>query len=1239
MPTENNFTVPEGTIIHDDGFPRLTYGGFVGSAIVNPAYAVHVKNSTAVVDFRDFFSLPDNPQNSRRYAVSTSIRHFRQQDYAWQMMRDANIPMYDVLYLPNGFLSAAITKVKKHLIGTTDGSFGDVLKKVLKQMTIRVAYKAATAAGDWYTTKIIDPLRCKLRNQQGELIENWPQNKNCIEQNNLQLEVPEELLLENAPEWMLPELKAYTAANGRNSLVLRIRINGKILKWLQKGWTAVQKAIPKIKEIIPVVVEGVNLIKMIVGVDGRVIANKVYRLHSIDDLMLKLNGQVSVRCISPMSRCPIIHDLFPLFVSRNGYTLDDLDVEWCTNFTDLARHEGFSSIDAMLNAARGVNGSRTIWKAYPYITAGLRDMGIEDGALTAGKAALPDEVDYRTGVYPLIDGDNIISSMDATGIGGKTSRSACWVYPKDGESAGEDDAPSIDFADEYSIGGNIPRSLGWELDPDFEASGGTMENVGRYLLHAEFEFSRINLYLDDEHGFRVPCSDASVSVLNFDTSKPVEHAVATLKIMAQGSTVLTAQFPYSVVEDNVKMMLSETTAPEVHIGSKILPQWLVNVASDRGQEEIGYKNIAALTTSGYTFTEPDMSEEGEYEIEITPVGSETVSSTVRVVAKDMFAGMSASEFREKYSFFGWLDDRLRKQPNERITASDIKFVLTSSDTGASVYYGTADSALVEKITVNGSEDMKLTEGLNYVVLETVKGTTWQFSVNIAKAVERVIFQWSEQGLAKFLEPISEKELFDAERGLKPEDFVCRAYYKGVASPRTLDPSEYDIEIRQPYEYYGSLGACYIRPYNIAGLNSAQYSLYDLALKYVFKQNEETRRVTLASFDFIPYINRGSYLRYSWLDPEDVDVELCYQTEGGGETRIWVNSLGPQLKYQVDPERGEDIFSRCIVRELEPLLRVKAILRTGETEFTAFPTRSQYHDPTRSVSGIKALMKNGFLEPPIETSPEHPYHLAYGQMLRPWMVWINAILPDGTVFKDMWGEVTIEGYDATQPGAQTVTVWYGDRTSEIDQEHVKSANLYVYVDEPDIVELKVLPKTARFFAGDAVSVNDFDVTAVSASGQEIDIPESEVMITEFTSTGDVNQTGMLTAQYPAEGTSLNGSIAAATYRYDIGEGGGGTEFNLPGLLVKVRNPKCWMYEVNPDFGLELACLVASDGSRTIVPLENVVVGPIDTTERGHYAVTVTVKPDNWTECFFSKPLKYEFDIAPDGKVTAKASIAA
>lgn len=1271
-----NVNLPENTVIQSDGMPRLTYGGFVGSANVDPRYAVKIKGKDVYVDVRDFFDVPVATRgNLRRNKASRLIRHTRRWSYAHQMAKQANIPMEDVIIIPNNegeeTVSGTVTDVDQHLIGVDFYKelplFPTlVVQRVKKMCTVRVAYKKVVGGKYLYTSRIIDPLTCNLLWQNRTKIESWPIEKNGIEENNIQLEIPDSVVLANAPEWMRSDLAAYKNANG--SLALRVPINGWWSKFKKGFMSVVRKVVNVAEKAIPIVKKVVKIAKMVIAPNGEAHCT-LYQLDNLNDLIryiqsrpgfpdsLRLNNVQKV--LSPIAQGIITTNPEATgdAVAGNGYSMDDVEMIKCRNFTEFCRHEGYNSIGAMLEDAAANGNKRGVkYLFYGNIAHGLKKLWHaiptpNDGAYRPAnygeEGDLPDEVDYRdeNAVYPLDPADVDVASMDITGIGGKKLVSSVDTYHRPNIDVDTPtnmitlDSDVTKFETEYAVGNSIPRMLIWDIAPGFD---GTADDVGKYLQFTEFDFDRISLYLEDENGFRVPCNSGAVSILNFDTTVVGKSSIATLKFVGQGGTIITAPFEYTVVDSPIVAMLSESIVKEVQIGTMFNPRWLINVVSDTPLDstEPGFKNIGVLTKSGFTFEvegatgEGVLRSEGDHKVTITSVNNPNIQSEVTITVRDFFRApdpesgsgtryLTVEEIRTRYRFNGWVDDDTDPtlEPGSAIAKNNVYFNIFDRITHVPIYSGRVIDFVTDlqhegtQIFVNEKEittttSQTLDAGLNVFRIGGALLANGKMSVRFTKSYwykpSQIKFDLKDSARYKLRYAVTENSVLNPDySGYEATDFVLKLI-RPTGDAVTI--TDFDIEVGSPFIYetdengvVSKVGKCTIYPCNIKGLNPTVYGGARPGVE-VAVSNSSSSPFTLTSVNILnanPSNDGYAPIKNTWLEKSLYATQYTYTNGSETFSVILDNATAwwDEIEGRADRYDNEVYFDNGTYVEIAagiPETSSSTSLEDGVYGLlSAMQVKSQ-----ASFAGVSAIFRS---------TGASSITVPFGSVITPDMLKITSNEDMGIA--EITNPIVIHNYYPLKVGDQRVYVQYGVKTTE-SSVRTYTTEVAVTVARPQIIDVKVQPNVTQYEHKQDFADTDISITGVTENNIEYAVPNADVSMPDFDTGGAEDQTGMASVQYPAEGTGITGTLAVASSKYNVGAGGGNTKFETPALVCRFSRPYAFVGDMNPDLGLEMAYTVWADGSRDMVDLEDVIIGHVDTDAEGTVEVAVTLRGDTW-----------------------------
>lgn len=1208
-----NLNVPNGTKIFADGMPRLTIGGFVGSAKIDPQYALKVKNENVYVDIRDFIKPRSASRDARRRIAENTSRMFRRQCVARALAKSANVPTGEtVLATPNATLSAQVTDVKRHLIGTTKRDFSDVEQKILSGCTVQVLDAVQEGGNTIYSTHEVDSLKCFLQGYTASPEKNW------IEQNNVQLIVPVEVALEALPENRRLEYEKYQSQFPNGGLVAPISGSG-ILAPFDRGFTACAPPASLntpdwLQKFFSIANYATCVVDMIVGGDTAPYERKFFVVDDLSDLMRAIqNPRVTgpngwweslKKVIVPISTTVIntIDEFMDVDrVTRNGYALQDMEnIVFCKNFTEVCNECGFEDIDTMLDSmAHGKSGSNFwdfLFEAIPTVWNVVDDLFFSQN--TGPKLLDEGEIDYSAGGYPFAPGEIDVLSMSTSGIGASGALGVLNPFPPnygEGSDPEEEQAPVVESVGTFSVGNSIPRSLVWKLDPIFEESGGTMDNVGVYLMYSAFDFSRIQVFLQDSIGFVSPCNTDVVSVHNFDSTTP-GSGVAVLEIATQGSTVITTPFPYTIVETPVRACLSRCVPTDILVGSQIDKNWLVVLASDKDiGESADYKNICTLTPEGFEIDPVNTSRAGWTDIIIRPNNAESaIATSVRVnVVAPSFEDVSA--YREQYEMQAYLDPETPLTPGKTVSPNEIIVKGKDVVSGLPFFYGTAEDlkgiGFISSITLNGTEVLELVEGNNTFVFrstlaENTEVVTGQFSVKVVREVSEIAFTPRNDSTVRVC--LSAADVVSGTR-VSTENYECSLLYAD-GSAYSVPNDGYTLDVVYPPVYAeGSvIGEVRIRPYNIDAYDSQVLSArIPYSVVYV---TEDSRYINLGgSIKSVEYKSN----RLPWVgeypNPEDFVVIAAWGTSAEQEETI--HTLNPS-SYTVRA------YSSFTGNETDMYMADSTGVRVhwGDLQYDVSVAIANHDGSPITLGSIEIVPRKG----KTTTVP-------YGTPLSVDHFEVTGVSADGEYRKTIEDHLHITEYYPMFAGKLNVKVQYGTGDA------AKTAAVDMRVQEPDIVKVVVTPKSPVFEVGDKLSASDVTVTAVTSSGVDIEVPSSQVRVTAFETGFIGDQTFMGTVEtVGVEGGANTGSVITSSFKYDVGLGGDDTRFTTPALVCKFSKPYCFVNDHVSglsDLGFEGAYVIASDGSRIAVEdTENVHLGPVDTSKVGMVYVGVEYTPE-------------------------------
>lgn len=1204
-----NLKVPNGTKLFSDNLPRLTHGGFVGSAKIDPRYALKVKNEDICVDIRDFFPAYSASRDARRRIAENTSNMIRRQCFARKMAKSANVPSGETfLSTPNATLNAQVSEVRNHLIGTTKEDFSDVEDKILTACTVQVVDSVTEGGVKSYTTYEVDPMKCNLVGF------NTSPSKNWIEQNNVYLSVPTDVALAALPAHRRAAYEAFRSQFPNGGLIAPISGND-IMAPFDRGFTSCFSAAAKIDPFnnfftcAPIT----SCVMSIAPGDAKPFSQKFFVIEDISDLISAIQDPRLTssnswwdslkKVITPITQTVVqVVDTFMDTdrVSRNGYSLRDMEnVVYCKNFAAVCRDFGFEDIPTMLDTMmREKKGSSNfidlLFQAIPTVVDLVTSLF--DAPKNSPKVLEEGEVDYSQGGYPFAPGEVSVLSRSTSGIGASGTLGVVTPFPPNNAGSSdpkEEMAPVVESMGTYSVGNSIPRSIYWEISQYFKDIGGTPDNVGTYLRYSAFDFSRINVFLTDSIGFVTPCDTDVVSVHNFDSTM-IGRGVAVIEIAVQGSTVLTVPFPYEIVETPIVACLTRIVPTDVLIGTKIDKHWIVNVVCDSDIGEVSeYKNICTLTCEGFDVDPVDTHTPGWKDITVRPKNTATAIEThvrVNVVQPSL---ESVQDYRDHYDLQAYLAPSQAPNPGVVIQPRDIVVKANSIGSGLPFFSGTAqdlmDIGFVSSITLNGSEDLTLVEGNNkFVFMSKLVGdvatVTGHFTEKVVREVAEIDFTPKQESPLSICYAASDVVSGTA---LKSEYFGCELLYSdGGHLPIQSENFKLDDVYPPVYSADGVIGEVRVRPIDIAEYDTLVLS------------GRPPQTIVYASDD-PKYIGKPGIItsatftssRLPWVgeypNPEDFTV-----------IAEWTADTGDKVQHTLHHSSYAVVAKNSATQETTPKFTAdsdSALVKWGDQTYTV-PVSVGKRDGAPIVLGsIEAVPRKG-----------KSLTVSYGTRLHPTHFEVTAVSADGEYRKTLEHALHIGGYYPMFSGKQNVVLSYGLETG------AKTATLQVRVKEPEIVKVVVTPVSTNFDMGDELSPSDLVVTAVTADGMDLRIPPSQIRVSSF-GTGFIgDQTFMGTIETVGfEGGTETGSFHASSFRYDVGLGGDDTRFTTPALVCSFTKPYCFVgdrVEGISDLGFSGAFIIASDGSRIAVEdPEHLSLGEVDTSAPGMVFVGVEYAP--------------------------------
>lgn len=529
------------------------------------------------------------------------------------------------IYSPDGLYAgkiwAAVTRVSRHLISTVSSAAADIYKQLKAALTVRLTTEITDLAtgAKKYVSREIDSQLVKLHN--------FAADKIGIEQNNVVVEIPDPVVyaafVDCGPEFaaLLRHGILQPTATETARLALSVPLGG----WwadFKRGFTVALKKIGSaawetFKEV------GVQWIKQ--RVDGRVEICQVYITPS--DLASDVAYIAPYPCVLGNildARPP--EDAEEL---RARYGVD-IDVRKYASVADYMQAEG---IDPQMRSAVVT----AIITAAPFVIAFIRNL-VSKSDLTPKLASVKldeGDVDYRNQPYPICPDDLTEAVLDMTTTGRKRGLLALPEYASDGTDTYANTG-MITIQPDYVVDktGRAER-LVWELDRDYEDSGGTIESVMYYLPGAEWDWQRYYVYLVDADGIACQADPYTLSVTGFDSQSRGPQA-AVINANLPDGRCLSVTVAYEIDWGSTpKILLAETLVKQVFPSSEINPEWIVALIAD-GDMETDVGNACPVDPANIvlSYDPADVIEGADVEVTVTVAGTENLSSSVLVHVHD-----------------------------------------------------------------------------------------------------------------------------------------------------------------------------------------------------------------------------------------------------------------------------------------------------------------------------------------------------------------------------------------------------------------------------------------------------------------------------------------------------------------------------------------------------------------------------------------------------------------------------
>lgn len=1205
--------IPNGAKLFQNNQPRLTVGGFVGSAKIDPRYALKVKNENVYVDIRDFIPNVSTSRDRRKRHAWNTLTHIRRREYMRSLAKAANVPTKEVvLAIPNAVLNAQVSEVKHHLIGTTKENFADVQQKALSGMTVQVVDSVTQGGITTYTTYEVDPMECSLIGFDPDPAKNW------VERNEVYLSVPVDVALAALPEKRRAAYETHRSQFPNGGLVAPIS-GSNMWAPFDRGFTEAYLPVTGAGSTndLSDLIRCVSHTECVVAMHPLVSANggqrKFYVVDDLSDLMVSMQSMGDTtpngwwdtfkKVVGPTTDLIIRGiDTFlaPSCVSRNGYSLRDMEnVVFCKNFAEVCSDIGYASIPAMLESVRKTKDENFLdflFECIPVIGTIVNEIFYT--ANPKEKKILDDgEIDYSDGGYPFSPDDINVVSRSTSGIGASGSQDLISIFPPNNDGTSEpieETVPPVTAECQFSIGNSVQRYIQWELSADFVDVGGTKENVGEFLQYSMFDFSRIDVFLVDSLGFCVPCNTDVVSVHGFD-STVVGRGTAVLEYRGQGSTTLTVSFPYTIVPNKIRTCLASMSTTDILVGSEIDPTWITTAVCDSLIDGSGeYKNVCALTPNGFDLDPVDTSTPGWKNIVLRPRNTETPlesSMRVRVVQPDLRLYV---EDREVYDLQAYLSPEKAPSPGVVISPSDIRVRIKYNVTNAPVFTGTAQDLMrhgfVSTVTLNGGTELKLVEGANTFTflsrVDDVELVAGKFTEKIVREVAEVTFvprsdMWFNTCLS----------LADAVSGVAAttDRFICTVHYAD-GSTKVVEPDEYSLEIVYPPSFVDedkSIAEIRVRPVDIDGYDSVLLS-GSMPSCRAYASEDQALISKVGEIQSVEY--RAN--RLPWIgefpNPNDFVVMVAWS---GADNEKYLVRLHPSA-YSVLPYNSTAQTTTAAYASDSDSVIVHWGTKTSVLPITIARDR----DAPIVLGSIEATPRKG------KTTS-----ISYGTKLTMDFFEVTGVSADEKFRKVITDNVHIKNYYPAFSGSQDISLVYGVGDA------AKECHIEFTVKDPEIVSVTVTPRSTVFEMGEKLSPSDCVVTATTGDGLEMQVPTSQVRIVEFDTGFIGDQTFMGTVECVGfDDSPVTGSMHAASFRFDVGLGGDETRYTTPALVCRFSKPYCFVgdrVESLSDIGFEGAFVVGSDGTRHAVEdPQNLHMDRVDTSKAGTVFVDVEYTHD-------------------------------
>lgn len=482
-----------------------------------------------------------------------------------------------------GAVSMAITRVTRHLITSPTGQATDLINQIKSALTVRMTAVTTDETGKQRLVTREVP-------QSDFQIEGFDVAKECIEQNDVRVVVPDPILRKL---WADDQIVSRAIAgndgvtfkvNGKEVTDLTLKANiGGFFSFLSRGFTWVKKVVNAAFETSHEL--GITWFESDKAGNLRQVVVKQARDGN--------HGEQLLVAPFPGSACAIVDASADEIQTRYGVSVP---VETYDSLTDYVSARN-------LSAAELQGFWDFVKKAVPWVKTFVKKLSDIDFAPENGTEIElgPNDVDYRNQPYPISPEDFTESMLDMSTDGHKHGRLVMPLFAP-GTSNPETPNSDISIDPSYDVGSDMPDALTWELSSDFQYSGGTKASVKEYMRNAEFDWSRYSFNLCTANSVAMEPNLGDLAVTGFDTSETCEtcdieiERIATVTATMQDGRTLSCGIPYIVrPEKPINALLVDSLVKTIGYKSEIDPMWLVAVVSDSESiiDDVG--NLCALS--------------------------------------------------------------------------------------------------------------------------------------------------------------------------------------------------------------------------------------------------------------------------------------------------------------------------------------------------------------------------------------------------------------------------------------------------------------------------------------------------------------------------------------------------------------------------------------------------------------------------------------------------------------------